>query len=72
MPEAAGGDRGDQEQDEHGAHAVEGEPLPHLGEEQRGEATRMPEKSGSSTSGPGFALSLFCFLFLACRYFFFE
>ena len=43
----ARGDGGDQEQHQHGAHAVVGESLPHLREEQRGEATRMPEKGGA-------------------------
>ena len=45
--EAAVRDRGDQEKHQHGAHAVVGEPLPHFREEQRGEATRMPEKGGT-------------------------
>ena len=42
--EAALADGGDQEQHQYGAHAVVGEPFPHLGEEQGGEAARMPQK----------------------------
>jgi hypothetical protein len=42
--EAALCDGGDQKEHQHGPHAVIGEPLPHLGEEQGGEAARMPQK----------------------------
>jgi hypothetical protein len=44
-PEAAGLDAGDHRQHQDRAHAVVAEALPHLGEEERGEAARM--------SGPG-------------------
>ena len=72
--EAAGGDGGHQEQHQHGAHAVVGESLPHLREEQRGEATRVPEKGGAQLGSldSGFALCLFCVLFRACRYLILE
>ena len=42
--EAAARDGVDQEQHQQGAHAVEAEAFPHLGEEQRGEAARVAEK----------------------------
>ena len=38
--------RGDQEEHEDRTHAIVGEPFPHLGEEQRGQPARVPEKRG--------------------------
>ena len=70
--EAARRHRGDQEENENRPHAIEGESFPHLGEEQRGQPARVPEKRCGSNLSSGFALSLLRCLFLACRYFFFE
>ena len=41
---AAGGDRGGHEEDQERAHAVVAEALPHLREEERGQAARMAEE----------------------------
>ncbi len=54
--EAALADGGDQEQNQDGAHAVVGEPFPHLGEEQGGEAARMPQKGRAHRSAHPTAL----------------
>ena len=52
-PEAALGGPGDEEQDEHRAHPVEGEALPHLGEEQRPQAPRLAEERRALGAGQG-------------------
>ena len=49
--EPAGRHRRDHVEDEERAHAVIAEALPHLGEEQRGEAARMAEETLISRSG---------------------
>ena len=44
--QAAGGGGGGHEENQQGAHPVVAEALPHLGEEERGEAARMTEEGG--------------------------
>ena len=55
--EPAARDRGDDEQRQQGAHAVVGEALPHLGEEERRESQRLPgEARGLGRYGRGYGV----------------
>ncbi len=53
-------DGADEEQHEDGPHAVVGESLPHLGEEERGESARMAEQLSSGARRDGRRSSVIC------------